>query len=56
MAVELSKKADMLVFYLQEELAISTPDMRLEILRQLSDGYCRSCGTEHLPCYCDNDE
>ena len=30
--------------------------IRVRIIWELQDGYCRSCGSEHLPCYCDNDE
>lgn len=29
---------------------------RPEVFERITAGYCKHCGTEHLPCYCERDE
>lgn len=33
-----------------------TDDERLGLWNIISAGYCRKCGSKHLPCYCWNDD
>lgn len=42
--------------YIREVLTAASPAARVELFDEVEAGYCRYCGTDKLPCHCQNDE
>lgn len=41
---------------LRRQLAAVDETDRLTIIGRITEGYCPGCGTDQLPCHCQNDE
>lgn len=53
------EKANTAVDRIRECLPVLTDDMRRELFRAVSKGYCQNCGSVEKgprPCQCNNDE
>lgn len=41
---------------LRAQMKNMTPEGRVEVFQQITEGYCKHCGTNNPHCQCENDE
>lgn len=49
-------ETETLIAVLNGRMENMTDDERIDLKHELMEGYCEDCGSEHLPCYCTNDD
>lgn len=53
---QMDTENETLIGVLRDRMQKMTDEDRIDLMHALMDGYCRHCGSDHLPCYCTRDD
>ena len=52
----MNTETETLIAVLRDRMEKMSDDERIGLMHSLMDGYCESCGSKYLPCYCTWDD